>query len=88
MQKDLSEKALALKQASQAGGTSEPPVLISINDCCELTSLSRTSVNAWRSKGQFPRPVALGEKRVAFVRSEVEAWVQARIAERDREVAA
>ncbi|MER9217822.1 AlpA family phage regulatory protein [Mesorhizobium sp. M0644] len=58
--------------------------LVSLNDCCRLTSLSRTAINRWRSLGMFPSAVALGEKRIAFVRSEVEQWVRDRIAERDR----
>ena len=63
------------------------PALISLNDACRLTSLSRTSINKFRAAGQFPRAVNLGMKRVAFVRSEVLAWVDQRIAERDAEAA-
>lgn len=59
------------------------PALISLNDVCRLTSLSRTSINNYRAAGEFPRAVNLGLKRVAFVRAEVLAWVNDRIAERD-----
>ncbi len=31
----------------------------------------------------FPKPVRLGRNSIAFVESEVEAWIKARIAERD-----
>jgi prophage regulatory protein len=58
------------------------PVLISLNDACRLTSLSRTAINRWRDLGKFPKAVPLGDKRVAFVRAEVIAWIEARIAER------
>lgn len=34
------------------------------------------------AEGQFPRPVQLGERRIAYVRAEVEAWIDARIAAR------
>jgi prophage regulatory protein len=34
-------------------------------------------------EGRFPKPVTLSSNRVAFVRSEVEAWMRARIAERN-----
>jgi prophage regulatory protein len=61
----------------------DSPHLISLNDCCKLTSLSRTMINKYRAEGRFPRAVPLGMKRIAFVRSEVEAWVAARIAERE-----
>ncbi|KAB2738781.1 AlpA family phage regulatory protein [Brucella anthropi] len=64
------------------------PTLISLNDCCALTSLSRTAINKMRSAGKFPDPVNLGEKRIAFVRSEVVAWLEDRIASRPRRTAA
>lgn len=58
------------------------PILISMKDVCALTSLSRTMVNRLRSQGRFPTPVELGERRVAFVRSEVLTWIEKRIAGR------
>lgn len=64
------------------------PNLISLNDCCDLTSLSRTAINKMRSEGKFPEPVNLGEKRIAFVRSEVIAWLEERIAARGNRRAA
>jgi prophage regulatory protein len=62
-------------------------VLVSINDVCQMTSLSRTAINKWRTLGQFPKPVPLGEKRIAFVKSEVEEWINQRINARVKEVA-
>lgn len=59
------------------------PTLISLNDACQLTSLSRTAINRYRAEGRFPQPVPVGFKRIAFVRAEVVAWIEARIAERD-----
>lgn len=61
---------------------SDTPVLISLNDACRMTSLSRTAINRWRDLGKFPKAVPLGDKRVAFVRAEVEQWVRDRIAQR------
>lgn len=58
------------------------PRLISLNAVVELTTLSRTHINNLRKIGAFPAAVSLGEKRVAFVRTEVEAWINARIAAR------
>ena len=60
----------------------DTPVLISLNDACRLTSLSRTAINRWRALGKFPKAVPLGHKRVAFVRTEVEQWIRDRIADR------
>lgn len=60
----------------------QPEVLISLNEVTRLTSLSRTMVNRYRAEGRFPTAVVLGEKRIAFVRSEVEGWINERIAAR------
>ena len=57
-------------------------ILISINDVCEMTSLSRTAISRFRSKGRFPAQVVLGERRIGFVRQEVLAWIDARISAR------
>lgn len=58
------------------------PKLISMRETCELTCMSRAWINKLRYAGKFPQAVFLGEKRFAFVRSEVEAWLHARIAAR------
>ncbi|WP_183908046.1 helix-turn-helix transcriptional regulator [Rhizobium sp. BK226] len=59
------------------------PRLISLNDACRVTSMSRTMLNRYRSEGRFPRAVELGDRRVAFVRSEVIGWLEAKIAARN-----
>lgn len=56
--------------------------LISINDACKLTSMSRTMLNRYRAEGRFPVAVELGKRRLAFVRVEVLAWIQAKISAR------
>ncbi|WP_210243415.1 AlpA family phage regulatory protein [Mesorhizobium sp. B2-4-14] len=44
----------------------------------------------WRlcKAGKFPRPVKLGENRIAFVEDEIDAWLAQRVAERDSAEAA
>ncbi|MGB3643686.1 MAG: AlpA family phage regulatory protein [Mesorhizobium sp.] len=56
--------------------------LVSLNDAARLTSLSRSMINRYRAEGKFPVAVTLGERRIAFVRQEVEAWVSEKIARR------
>jgi len=60
----------------------DQPRLVSIKSVCAMTSLSRTMVNALRADGVFPVAVELGPRRIAFVRAEVGAWIDARIAAR------
>lgn len=58
--------------------------LLSLNEVAKRTSLSRSQVNILRSQGKFPRAVPLGEKRIGFLASEIEAWINERVAIRDR----
>ncbi|WP_426433815.1 helix-turn-helix transcriptional regulator [Bradyrhizobium genosp. P] len=62
--------------------SSSEPCLVSMKTACALTSLSRTMLNRYRSEGRFPEAVPLGDRRVAFVKSEVSEWISARIAAR------
>ena len=39
-------------------------------------------------KNAFPKPVRIGAHRIAFVESEIQAWLESKVAERDaKEVA-
>jgi prophage regulatory protein len=58
------------------------PRLMAPKDAAIATSLSRTLLTLMAAEGQFPQPVQLGERRIAYVRSEVEDWIDARIAAR------
>lgn len=56
------------------------PRLVSLNQVCAMTSLSRTAINKHRASGTFPKEIPLGERRIAFVLAEVEQWIADRIA--------
>ncbi|EHK56776.1 helix-turn-helix transcriptional regulator [Allomesorhizobium alhagi] len=58
------------------------PTLVSLNTAAAMTSLSRTMLNRYRAEKRFPVAVSLGERRVAFVKSEVQQWIDQRIAAR------
>lgn len=58
------------------------PRLVSLNDAARLTALSRSQINVLRGRGEFPKAVPLGERRIAFVREEVDAWVDHKIERR------
>jgi len=49
------------------------------------TGLSRSHLYALAKAGQFPKPVKLSERSSAWVESEVNEWIEDRIAERDQE---
>ena len=48
----------------------------------ELTGLARSTIYQMVHEGRFPRPVRLGGRAVAWLETEVNDWVAARIAER------
>lgn len=58
------------------------PRLIAPKEAAVATSLSRTLLSLMAEAGEFPKPVKLGERRTAYVRAEVEAWISDRIAAR------
>jgi prophage regulatory protein len=57
--------------------------LISLREVLNRTSLSKTHTYRLINAGCHPRPVPLGPHRVAFLESEVDAWIAGRIAARD-----
>ncbi|MER9270493.1 AlpA family phage regulatory protein [Mesorhizobium sp. M0643] len=61
--------------------------ILPIREVCRRVGISRTTVWQLIRDGKFPRLVQITPKRKGFVASEVDAWISARIAERDAEVA-
>jgi prophage regulatory protein len=49
----------------------------------EITGLPRSSIYAKIAIGEFPRPIGLGARAVAWISSEIDNWINARIAERN-----
>lgn len=47
------------------------------------TGLNSTEIYEGQKEGWFPHSVAIGERAVAWVDSEIDEWVEARIANRD-----
>ena len=60
--------------------------LVSIREACAITSLSRTTIFHKVKSGEFPKPISLSDDgvRKAFVSDELQAWIDARIAARDK----
>jgi len=57
--------------------------LIRLKDVKHVTGLGRSTIYKYIEDGVFPKSVSLGERAVAWVESEVMAWVMARIEARD-----
>lgn len=68
--------------------TAQPDLtFLRINQVINTTGLSRSYIYQLSKAGLFPKPVALvpGGTSVAWVASEIEAWVNERIAKRDQD---
>ena len=55
-------------------------VLIRLPEVLRRTALSKTSIYDLAKSGDFPASIPLGGKAVAWLESEVEQWIQGRIA--------
>ena len=53
--------------------------LIRLPQVRQRVALSRSAIYLKISRGEFPAPVNLGARAVAWVDSEISAWIQARI---------
>ncbi|MDT0225684.1 helix-turn-helix transcriptional regulator [Serratia marcescens] len=60
---------------------------IRIADVQRRTGYSKAWIYRLMSQGRFPASVKIGARAIAFVESEVDAWISQRIAESRGEVA-
>lgn len=64
--------------------SSTPLRFLRMPDVLRRTALSRSQLYELRDRDDFPRPVkTTGLRSVAWVESEINDWIAARIAERD-----
>jgi len=78
----MSDKATTTAQAS----ASEPAralKVLALGDVMKMTSAGRTHIYKEVGAGRFPRPIRVSRGRVGWLEHEVQAWIAARVAERD-----
>lgn len=46
----------------------------------QRTGISRSSIHAFIKAGSFPRPISLGARAVGWLDSEIDCWIDSRIA--------
>lgn len=61
--------------------------LIRIKDVMGRTGLGRSTIYKYMSIGEFPKSIKLGTRAVAWVESEIDAWIQHSIESRDEDLA-
>jgi predicted DNA-binding transcriptional regulator AlpA len=57
-----------------------PEELLLHSDLKRLVPLSRTTMWRMERRGEFPRRISISDRRVAWRRSEIEAWLKRRAA--------
>lgn len=60
--------------------------LIRLPEVQRRTGYSKAWLYRLMQSDRFPKSVKIGSRSIAFVESEIDAWIKARIDERDRNV--
>ncbi len=61
--------------------------LIKLPEVLKMSGLSRTALYKRVREQQFPAPVKLSERSVAWLQSEVNAWIEAKVQGREARLA-
>lgn len=58
---------------------------ISLKEVCSRLGLSRQTVDRLEARGLFPLRIRIGQRRMAWLKSEVDAWTTERVPPREEE---
>ena len=67
---------------TETTATTARATLIRLEQVKARTCLSRSTIYAYMREGRFPEPIALSDRCVAWIESEIDAWIAERIASR------
>jgi prophage regulatory protein len=65
------------------GGNGMNQQLLRLHQVRDMVGLSRSEIYRRVALGEFPQPVSIGARAVAWVSAEVQAWVKQQIAVRN-----
>lgn len=57
--------------------------LLRVRDVMKKTGFKRSWVYVQMARGEFPRPVRIGSRSIAWVESEINEWITAHIKKRE-----
>ena len=63
------------------------PELIAADEIAQRIPYSQHQLRRLEAQGSFPKRVRIGANRVAWVREEIDQWIEARVNARNGEVA-
>ena len=53
--------------------------LLRLADVRERVPYSRSTIYKLITQGKFPKPISIGERAVAWLESDIDSWIEARI---------
>jgi len=56
------------------------PTLLTGEAADKKASISRSLRHKLIKEGKYPRPISVGARRIAFLESEIDEWISARVA--------
>mgnify|MGYP001485623515 CR=1 FL=1 len=56
----------------------QEPRILRINEVVALVHTSRATIYRLIGKGQFPKPVSIGNRSKGWIKSDVDLWLRAR----------
>jgi len=56
-----------------------PPILLRLPMVMRITGLARSTIYKLIAQNQFPAPIKLSKRAVAWLQSEIEGWVSSRV---------
>jgi prophage regulatory protein len=54
--------------------------ILRMPEVCAKTGLSRPTIYERLKKHNFPSPISLGDRAIGFIESEIDEWIESRIA--------
>ncbi|MEZ9871807.1 AlpA family phage regulatory protein [Vibrio toranzoniae] len=57
--------------------------LLRLKEVIQVTGISRSSLYKYLNEGQFPHPISLGARSVAWIDHEIQAWITTKMEQRN-----
>jgi len=58
-------------------------LISSVKDVLKLIPISKTTMHDLINDGLFPKPIQIGKQKTGFIKSEIDAWIEQRIKDRE-----
>jgi prophage regulatory protein len=75
----------AAANVAEPTGDRRPPTghrCLRLNEVCRRVGLGETCIRTMIGRGEFPAPFKIGARAVGWLETDVEAWIEARVAKR------